>query len=40
MTSQYKICNECGEKVDVDYNFCPNCKSQSFKHGVLRFALI
>ncbi|MBE6491202.1 MAG: hypothetical protein E7Z83_10170 [Methanobrevibacter sp.] len=33
MTSQYKICNECGEKVDVDYNFCPNCKSQSFRQS-------
>lgn len=33
MTSQYKICNECGEKVEMDYNFCPNCKSQSFRQS-------
>ena len=31
MTKQYKTCTNCGEKVDIDYNFCPNCKSQSFK---------
>ena len=31
MTKQYKICTNCGEKVDIDYNFCPNCKSQSFR---------
>ena len=31
MTREYKICNSCGEKVDLDYNFCPNCKSQSFR---------
>ncbi|MBQ2654635.1 MAG: hypothetical protein IJF83_13865 [Methanobrevibacter sp.] len=28
--SEYKICANCGTKVDIDYNFCPNCKSQSF----------
>lgn len=33
MTSQYKICNNCGEKVESDYNFCPNCKSQSFRES-------
>lgn len=31
MTKLYKICTKCGSKVDADYNFCPNCKSQSFK---------
>ena len=31
MTKKYKICTKCGSKVDADYNFCPNCKSQSFK---------
>ena len=31
MTKGYKICTNCGEKVDEDYNFCPNCKSQSFR---------
>ena len=35
MTSQYKICNNCGEKVDVEYNFCPNCKSQSFRQSAV-----
>ena len=30
MTSKYKICTNCGAEVDIDYNFCPNCKSQSF----------
>ena len=31
MAEKYKICANCGSKVDVTYNFCPNCKSQSFK---------
>ena len=31
MTEKYKICTKCGSRVDADYNFCPNCKSQSFK---------
>lgn len=35
MTSQYKICNNCGEKVDADYKFCPNCKSQSFRDSAV-----
>ncbi len=25
-----KTCNQCGEKVDINANFCPSCKSQSF----------
>lgn len=36
MTSKYKICTNCGNKVDVDYNFCPNCKSQSFSDQPVR----
>ncbi len=35
MTSEYKICNNCGEKVDIGYKFCPNCKSQSFRDSAL-----
>ena len=35
MTSQYKICNNCGEKVEAEYNFCPNCKSQSFRESAV-----
>ena len=31
MPNDYKICNSCGEKVDVNANFCPSCKSQSFR---------
>ncbi|MDO5859883.1 hypothetical protein [Methanobrevibacter sp.] len=27
----YKICNSCGEKVDINANFCGNCKSTSFR---------
>ena len=30
-----KICNGCGKSVDDDVNFCPYCKSQSFKAGPL-----
>lgn len=29
MTS--KICNNCGKEVDESVNFCPHCKSQSFR---------
>ena len=35
MTKQYKICNSCGEKVDADFKFCPNCKSQSFRDSAV-----
>ena len=31
MTRPYKICNDCNRKVDVNANFCPECKSQSFR---------
>ena len=31
MTMTSKICNECGKEVDESVNFCPNCKSQSFR---------
>ncbi len=27
-----KICNNCGREVDDQANFCPNCKSQSFRN--------
>ncbi len=27
-----KICNNCGREVDDRTNFCPNCKSQSFRN--------
>ena len=26
-----KICNNCGKRVDNKYNYCPECKSQSFR---------
>ncbi|MBR6023428.1 MAG: zinc ribbon domain-containing protein [Methanobrevibacter sp.] len=28
--SKFKICDNCGKKVKITSNFCPNCKSQSF----------
>lgn len=31
MTMTSKICNNCGSEVDESSNFCPNCKSQSFR---------
>lgn len=31
MSDEYKICNGCGKKVNVNANFCPSCKSQSFR---------
>lgn len=36
MAQRYKICTQCGSKVDADYNFCPNCKSQSFRNQPVR----
>ena len=27
----YKICKNCGNRVDGNAKFCPNCKSQSFR---------
>ncbi len=35
MNNRYKICNNCDEKVDMDYKFCPNCKSQSFRDSAV-----
>lgn len=29
----YKICNNCGKRVKSDSNFCPYCKSTSFRTG-------
>ena len=26
-----KICNQCGERVEDKSNFCPHCKSNSFR---------
>lgn len=31
MTMTSKICNNCGKEVDGNVNFCPHCKSQSFR---------
>ena len=31
MPDDYKICNNCGAKVNVNANFCTECKSQSFR---------
>ncbi|WP_407391459.1 zinc ribbon domain-containing protein [Methanobrevibacter sp.] len=31
-----KICNRCGCKVDDNVNFCPDCRSQSFKGEVVK----
>lgn len=31
MSVEYKICNECGKKVNIQASFCPACKSQSFR---------
>ena len=28
----YKICNDCGCKVDIDSNFCPDCGCKSFNN--------
>lgn len=30
MSRDYKICKNCGAKVDINANFCTECKSQSF----------
>lgn len=30
MNDEYKICASCGRKVDIETNFCPSCKSQTF----------
>ena len=35
MNNDYKTCNNCGAKVDVNANFCPECKSQSFKKNAV-----
>ncbi len=32
MKMSEKICNNCGNKVDGTANFCPMCRSQSFKY--------
>ena len=32
MKMSEKICIKCGNKVDSSVNFCPRCKSQSFKN--------
>lgn len=29
--TQYKICNGCQARVEASSNFCPHCKSQSFR---------
>lgn len=31
MCAKYKVCNDCGKPVDINSNFCPHCKSQSFR---------
>ena len=31
MPKDYKTCKNCGAKVDLKANFCPECKSQSFR---------
>ena len=35
MNKDYKTCNNCGAKVDVRANFCPECKSQSFRKSAV-----
>ena len=35
MNNDYKTCNNCGAKVDVRANFCPECKSQSFRKSAV-----
>ena len=32
MKMSEKICTNCGNKVDGNVNFCPKCKSQSFRN--------
>lgn len=29
---EYQICNECGTKLDSDFNECPECESNSLKY--------